>query len=91
MKHAFDEEDNPEITLQISRKDEVIYCRYKDNGKGLAEINIGNSSSLGFTLIQTLLQQLESTFEYSKEGGFGINFSFRVKHTGSHSNLPVTH
>ncbi len=91
MKHAFDEEDNPEITLQISRKGEVIYCRYKDNGKGLADINIGNSNSLGFTLIQTLLQQLESTFEYSKEGGFGIIFSFRVKHTGSHSNLPVHH
>ncbi len=91
MKHAFDDDTDPTIILRISRKDEFIYCSYKDNGKGCDVINIGQSSSLGFTLIQTLLQQLESTFEYTKEGGFGINFSFKVKHKGAHSNLPVTH
>ncbi|MBO6795219.1 MAG: PAS domain S-box protein [Balneolaceae bacterium] len=91
MKHAFDDDTEPTITLRISRRDEQIYCNYKDNGKGFDVISIGESGSLGFTLIKTLLQQLESTFEYTKDGGFGINFSFKVKHKGAHSNLPVTH
>lgn len=89
MKHAFDGIPSPEISLTIYRVDETIFCSYADNGKGLSSVQIGQSKSLGFTLIQTLLQQLESNFEFIDKSGFGIDFSFEVMHTGSHSSLAV--
>jgi PAS domain S-box-containing protein len=89
MKHAFDGISSPEISLSIYRVDETIFCSYADNGKGLSSVQIGQSKSLGFTLIQTLLQQLESSFEFIDKSGFGIDFSFEVLHTGSHSSLAI--
>ena len=52
----------------------MIFC-VTDNGIGLAEdFDINELNSLGMTLIKTLSEQLNATFDWDTKKGEGVNF-----------------
>lgn len=82
-KHAFTDEKNPKITLELSQNKNFIEILYEDNGKGL-DINIfDNASSLGVTVIKSSLAQLNAEYEIHAESGFEIRFRFPFKENRS--------
>lgn len=89
IKYAFDKAGHGLITIQIHRKQNQYYVTYKDNGKGFEPQVFENSKTLGFTIIHTLLSQLNADYEFSSEDGFEIVLSFKENNKGSHSNIDI--
>ncbi len=87
LKHAFVEQENPVISFSVLHLENVIQCVYKDNGSGCNAINCSVSNSFGFTLINTLLQQLDANSTVKSEHGFELSFTFQIKRKGSHSMI----
>ena len=74
-KYAFDGKDDGKIEIILSTVgEELIFC-VTDNGIGLAEdFDINELNSLGMTLIKTLSEQLNATFDWDTKKGEGVNF-----------------
>ena len=79
-KHAFAETEYAVIAISLKKEGNKIILRVKDNGKGLpADFEIDQPSSLGTTLIRTLVQQLNGELEVSSKNGACFTISFEVK------------
>lgn len=87
LKHAFAHQENPVISFTVLHLDSSIQCIYKDNGSGCNVKKCSTSNSFGFTLINTLLEQLEAESTVKTEHGFKLSFTFQMKHKGSHSMI----
>lgn len=87
VKHAFKGIDNPTISFTVIKEEESISISYKDNGVGFEIEGHSSPTSLGFTLINTLLGQLEANYSFTNSIGFGIEFSIPLVKQGSHSYL----
>lgn len=79
IKHAFNEENEGIILINLFTKDNILFLEVSDNGKGFPkEIDFKNTNSLGLQLVNTLVEQLNGTIElkeYKKKGTcFKINF-----------------
>jgi PAS domain S-box-containing protein len=91
-KHAFEGRNKGKIKVSLLGQDKLT-LKVMDNGRGIpSTISIGNQKSLGFTLIKTLLQQLESSLVINKikETGLSIEFEFiksEISGSGSTYNL----
>tara|TARA_R100000697_G_scaffold112971_2_gene130967 strand:- start:426 stop:3350 length:2925 start_codon:yes stop_codon:yes gene_type:complete len=74
-KYAFDGKDDGKIEIILNAVgEELIFC-VTDNGIGLAEdFDINELNSLGMTLIKTLSEQLNATFDWDTKKGEGVNF-----------------
>ena len=73
FKHAFQPNQKGEIRV-IFKKEEKYILQIKDNGKGLpSELDSG---SLGMTLIDALVQQLEGEYSYGSENGTTFEMQF---------------
>lgn len=57
-KHAFEGRSEGIITIKLFKKADTIHLQVSDNGVGLPEDFEASSSSLGMTLINTLVRQL---------------------------------
>ncbi|WP_234572412.1 PAS domain S-box protein [Rhodohalobacter sp. 614A] len=81
IKHAFDENKSGTIQIKVSQpSSEHINIELKDNGKGL---NLGSSrledvGNLGFTLVSTLIKQLEADLVMNNDHGTTFRFTFKI-------------
>ncbi|HKL18311.1 MAG TPA: PAS domain S-box protein [Halalkalibaculum sp.] len=76
-KHAFNDTENPVISISLKKKNGRIALEVKDNGKGLPpDFEIDRPTSLGTTLIRTLVQQLNGELKVSSGKGARFNISF---------------
>jgi len=76
-KHAFNDTENPVISISLKKKNGRIALEVKDNGKGLpSDFEIDRPTSLGTTLIRTLVQQLHGELKVSSGKGARFNISF---------------
>ena len=87
FKYAFREVEKPKITFLMTQKDDSYSANYFDNGPGINPNEIKDPKSLGTTLINTLLQQLNADFEINSDTGFNLRFSFKEQKVGAHSNI----
>lgn len=88
LKYAFVGKKDGRINLTVTQSDDNGYdVYYSDNGKGFDRSAFENSETLGLTIVNMLLKQLEAEYEVNTEGGFTISFTFSKKVTGSHSNM----
>ena len=87
MKHAFLDIKKPTVSFTVFKNQNSVNIIHKDNGVGYDIEKQTSPSSLGFTLINTLLEQLESEYKFTNEFGFGIDFTFQLNEKGSHSYL----
>ncbi|MDO5849404.1 MAG: sensor histidine kinase [Methanobrevibacter sp.] len=82
IKYAFnDENDNDEniISKSIRIEDGNCIVEYKDNGVGLPEdYDIYHSNGLGWTIIISLISQLDGTLEEIESDGIGFRFTFPI-------------
>lgn len=77
-KHAFDFEDDGRIEIDITQENEVAEFTIKDNGKGIPEDILSDTqSSLGLTIVKTLIRQVDGTFEIKRENGTVAKFHFK--------------
>ncbi|MCW9705618.1 PAS domain-containing sensor histidine kinase [Fodinibius salsisoli] len=79
FKHAFKDQQEGQIWTVLKRKDENLHLVVKDNGSGLADdFDIHTESSLGMTLINTLIQQLNGELSVSTNGGSNFEITFEI-------------
>lgn len=81
-KHAFVEgngEHEPIIHVALQKEGSDIILQVRDNGQGLpGNFTINEPSTLGTTLIQTLVEQLAGTLEFTSDNGASFTVSFRI-------------
>jgi PAS domain S-box-containing protein len=87
LKYAFgDAGGNIRVRVKMDR--DKYHVIYRDNGRGMfPKPDLANADSLGFTIIYTLLEQLEAYFELDVDNKFELIFSFGRKMKGAHSTL----
>lgn len=76
FKHAFKNQDQGEIHVDVMDEGEFVRIIYQDNGKGFNVEKFETGTSMGLTIIKTLLQQLESEYAVENGNGFSIDFVF---------------
>jgi len=70
FKHAFCDQDLPELTVVLTKKAEAYELIVRDNGVGLPEtFDIQASNSLGFEIITALIEQINSKLDYTNDNG----------------------
>lgn len=79
IKHAFNDEKEGIIFINLYTKDNILFLEVSDNGKGFPkEVDFKNTNSLGLQLVNTLVEQLNGSIELKqnkeKGTGFFINF-----------------
>lgn len=76
FKYGIIHADEKKIYIKINYIDERIYVDYSDRGKGIENFEIASQTGLGFTLIQSLLEQIEAEYQYETDGIFKLSFNF---------------
>jgi two-component sensor histidine kinase len=73
IKHAFHETDQPNISITLTKKVDVIEIIMKDNGMGATVESLEHNTGIGMSLIQSLVDQIDG--KYSFEGSDGLTFT----------------
>lgn len=76
FKHAFPDGETGIIDLELHSENGTVYVEYRDSGEGFAPSKFETSTSIGFTIIRTLLDQLSATYSVETENGFYLRFKF---------------
>jgi two-component sensor histidine kinase len=78
LKHAFPKGGEGEITIQMQKQDtNRIVLIVSDSGIGFPkDVDIRNSPSLGLTLVNSLVEQLDGTIELDRRGGTTFTIRF---------------
>lgn len=88
IKYGFNGEAGNRIDISVRLIDDEFKVMYQDNGVGIEDFETASSKSLGFTLIQSLMQQIEATFKYDTLHKFKLIFTFPAEI--SEASIPVT-
>jgi len=76
-EHAFEEGERGHIKISMKQEQGQITVCIRDNGRGLSsDFNHQKNDSIGFTIIETLVKQLQADIDVSSEEGLSIIFSF---------------
>jgi len=79
-KHAFTEQQQGTIYIFLQKEDNQITLQIADDGKGMPEdFNINQASSLGMTLVNTLVAQLDGDLSISSDAGTTFEISFALE------------
>lgn len=82
VKYAFPGSRGGTISVSLKERGERVHLTVADNGKGLdPDVDIYNPDSLGLTLVNTLVHQLQGDLEVEVEDGTAFNISFKKKVT----------
>jgi PAS domain S-box-containing protein len=89
MEHAFPEKRKGTIWVSFKEHGDKIHASIKDNGVGIPDSVLkGEKMNMGFTIIQTLMRQLNAAKEFKNEDGTELNFTFdRQNISGAHSRF----
>lgn len=79
FKHAFKGVEDGRLHISLKKKaDDTITMKVENNGNSLPDdFDIASSSSLGMTLIQTLVKQLDGSLDVTSENGACFIVSFK--------------
>jgi two-component sensor histidine kinase len=76
VKYGFEEEEGNEITITVTPIGDSIKVVYTDNGIGINDFEASSEKSLGFTLIKSLMQQIEASYTFETIDQFKLTFEF---------------
>lgn len=80
IKHAFPGENTGAITVNLKQELNNINLSIKDNGAGFDDyIDFYNSPSLGLQLVNTLIEQINGTINFSSKKNEGTNVFITFK------------
>lgn len=86
-KYAYDESEQGKIDIDITEKSDSYKVSYQDYGRGFDRQEVEESKTLGMTIVQMLLKQLDAEYQFETQEGFSISLLFDKKEVGSHSNI----
>lgn len=76
-KYAFDQTDNPVISVAAKIENNKLELKIADNGRGIKdEVLFPNEETLGFELIQALIEQVSAEIELDRSNGTMFNMKF---------------
>ena len=76
-KHAFTDDTPKKIVISLKRKDGTIHLSVSDNGVGLPDdFFMQETSSLGMSLVNILIKQLEGSLSVTSDGGTRFHLEF---------------
>lgn len=79
-KHAFNGRENGTIAICLTQSGKIVALSIADNGIGLPDdFDIASSSSLGMTLISTLVQQLGGALEIETGSKTSFKITFEIE------------
>ena len=74
-KYAFDREKGGTIHIQLRKEDDTVRLAVEDDGVGLPDdFSVKSETSLGMSLVKTLVKQLKGELEIEKGKGKGTKF-----------------
>lgn len=77
FKHAFKEASDKKIQITVMQDAGKICISFRDNGIGLdPDIHLKDLQSMGFTIIRTLISQLNADLDIHSENGTEFNITF---------------
>ncbi|MCG8373482.1 MAG: sensor histidine kinase, partial [Balneolales bacterium] len=79
IKYGFNGKENGLITIRAFSKNGINHIEYLDNGVGIANFDTTYAKGLGFTLINSLLSQIDATSVYATDNGFKLSFTFPAR------------
>jgi len=80
FKHAFQGCEKGEVSISCRRSEDQVQLAIQDNGVGIRdEVDMDNPSSLGLQLVKLLVEQLDGTIKYEKDGGSKFTIMFNAK------------
>ncbi|HKK64557.1 MAG TPA: sensor histidine kinase, partial [Clostridia bacterium] len=80
IEHAYPDGKGGLLQVTAVNDNDTYTLTVADRGVGLPEnIDIGQSSSLGFMLVQTLVMQVEGKVEVERENGTLVKLVFRCR------------
>lgn len=85
-KHAFPGTAGGTIVVKLSEEDGLVHLVISDDGAGLNEnVNLNAPSTLGLTLVNTLVKQLDATLELDSNDRTAFTIKFEKKVTSGSS------
>lgn len=76
FKHAFSDQKIGKIQIDVLEEEGQIKIIYQDNGAGFDARQFHTGTTMGLTIIKTLLKQLQAEYSVEDREGFRIEFSF---------------
>ncbi|WP_234571231.1 sensor histidine kinase [Rhodohalobacter sp. 614A] len=77
-KHAFKNQETGLIDISVHQKNGDIEFAVRDNGIGIPDVFLReDGTSLGLTIVRTLIRQVEGTFEIKNDRGTAARFQFK--------------
>lgn len=76
IKYGFNGEKEKVIEISVHKDTDFYNVVYSDNGVGIEDFETATSKSLGFTLIQSLLSQIDAEYQYNTDNKFELSFRF---------------
>jgi two-component sensor histidine kinase len=76
LKHGFKSSKNPELKIELVNSDPLISITISDNGPGFPKVIDFDESSLGVSLMESLAEQIDATFNYGSKHGAWITLTF---------------
>lgn len=76
-KYAQNGSGKAEVKVDVVQNGGMVTLKVSDNGPGLSEkVSLEDPQTLGFTLINGLIKQLEATFELDRKDGTTVTIQF---------------
>lgn len=90
IKHAFPNGEDGTFNIELSKIGDLVTVKVYDDGVGLPEDLCSVNSSLGFLIIENLVEQLEGNIELMKGiEGFGQIITFELNCADSNKDITV--
>jgi two-component sensor histidine kinase len=85
FKYGFTPSSEKRIKIEIFSDENRIFVEYSDSGVGIENFEIASQKGLGFTLIKSLLEQIEAEYRYETTDFFKLSFNFLAKQPSTNS------
>ena len=79
IKHAFEEIEEPTISISLTKKDGLIELVVKDNGMGATIESLNEQTGIGMSLIESLVDQIEGKYTFEVNNGVSFKLIFPYK------------
>jgi len=79
LMHAFSKSsDDKRIEVEVWVKEGMVSVKVQDNGEGISkEFDLASQPSMGFSIVETLIEQLKASYSINGQNGTAVSFSFK--------------
>jgi two-component sensor histidine kinase len=91
IKHAFPNGEEGTFNIELTTENNQVTVKVYDNGVGLSDNSDFSTTGLGFTIVQSLTNQLEGKLEIMEDiDGFGGKLTFNLDSSDINTDITVS-